>query len=174
MQRSNRIILIIVLALLAAIALLAFLNRGDAALKRSLQENREFILKVEGETIATVSLQEILDMQPAEFSTRLATSIISPREVTLRGVELRLIYERSGIDISHASLFAVRGLDGYYSPLKSAEVAQEEKVYVCIAMDGEILPDRNSGGWGPFLLVIRGELYAQRWCKYVEEIDART
>ena len=171
--RGNRGILITVCGLLAAVAVLAVLNRGDAALKRALEENREFLLKAEGETLVTVSLQDIVDMQPVEFSTRLATSISAPREVSLRGVELRLIYESLGIDVSEASLFAVRGLDSYFSPLTYAEVSAAEKVYICIAMDGEWLQDKSSGGWGPFLLVIKDELFAQRWCKYVEEIDAQ-
>jgi len=172
MWRVNKIILIIVGLLLVAILVLALLNRGDVALKHALLENREFLLKVEGETVATVSLQDIVDMQPVEFTTRLATSVSTPREVILHGVELRLLYESLNIDISQTTLFAVRGLDGYYSPLSSTEVAAADKVYICIAMDNEILQDKVSGGWGPFLLVIRGELFAQRWCKYVEEIDA--
>ena len=173
MRRGNRVILITVCGLLMAIAVLALLNHGDASLKSALQENREFLLKMEGEIVAAVSLQNIVDMQPVEFTTRLATSINAPREVSLSGVELRLIYETLGIDISGASLFAVRGLDSYFSPLSLAEVSAAEKVYICIAMDGEILQNKTSGGWGPFLLVIKGELFAQRWCKYVEEINAQ-
>jgi len=150
------------------------LNRSHIELARAQLEKREFILKAYGEPVAEVSLQDILDLNPVEFSTRLATSTAAPRDVSLRGVELRLLYESLGADISHASLFAVRGLDGYYSPLSSKEVGTADKVYVCIAMEGKLLSDKDNGGWGPFLLVIRGERFAQRWCKYVEEIDARS
>ncbi|MCL1816055.1 MAG: hypothetical protein FWG43_00450 [Clostridiales bacterium] len=173
MWRGNRVIFISIGILIAAIMVLTLLNRTDAVLFRALQENREFLLKLDGETVAIVSLRDIMDMQPVEFTTRLATSITKPREARLRGVELRLIYEALDIDVSAASLFAIRGLDNYFSPLTFMEVETADKVYICFSMDGEILQALKDGGWGPFLLVIRGELFAQRWCKYVEEIDAQ-
>jgi hypothetical protein len=173
MTRSNRLILIIICILTVLICVLAYLNRGDAALKRALQENRQFLLKVGGETAAVVSLQDILDLGPEKFTARLSTSVTAPRDAAFEGVELKVVYDRLGIDVSGASIFDVRGLDGYFSPLTAKEVASEQGVYICIAMDGEILKNKGDGGWGPFLLVIRGSVFAQRWCKYVEEIDAR-
>jgi hypothetical protein len=38
-------------------------------------------------------------------------------------------------------------------------------------MDGEILKTQSDGGYGPFMMVIRGSRFAQRWCKYVEAVD---
>ncbi|MCL1805706.1 MAG: hypothetical protein FWG28_06900 [Clostridiales bacterium] len=173
MKRDNRFILVAVCVLLALVAALAYLNRGDAALKRALQENRQFVLKAGGETAAVVGLQDIIDIGTEKFTTRLSTSVTLPRDAEFEGAELRTIYARMGVDISEAALFDVRGLDGYFSPLKAEEVAAEGVVYVCISMDGELLADKSAGGWGPYLLVIRGSTFAQRWCKYVEEIDAR-
>ena len=173
MSRANRVVLIAVCALIALIAVLAYLNAGDAELKRALQENRQFLLKVNGDTAAVVGLQDILDMKPEKFTTRLSSRTTLPRDADFEGVELRALYAHLGIDISGAALFDVRGLDGYFSPLSAEEVAAEGKIYLCIAMDGEILKEKSAGGWGPFLLVIRGSTFAQRWCKYVEEIDAR-
>ena len=173
MKRESRFILTVVCVLLALTAVLALLNRGDAALKRALQENRQFILKAGGETAAVVGLQDILDIGTEKFTTRLSTSVTSPRDAEFEGVELRAVYAWMGVDISEAALFDVRGLDGYFSPLKAEEVMAEGKVYICIGMDGELLTEKSAGGWGPFLLVIRGSVFAQRWCKYVEEIDAR-
>jgi hypothetical protein len=173
MSRANRAILIAVVALLAAIPPLAYLNRGDAALKRALQESRRFLLKVEGETAAVVGLQDLLDMEVGNFTTRLSTSASAPRDADFQGVELRLIYEHFGVDVSEAAVYDVRGLDGFHSPLAASEVAAERAIYICFAMDGDILPDSGNGGWGPFLMVVRDAPFAQRWCKYVEEIDAR-
>ena len=173
MKSETRIITAIISLLVIAVAVLIFLNRGDAALKQALQENRQFLLKVDGEVAAIVGLQDVLDLKPEEFTTRLSTSATLPRDTVLQGVELRRIYRHFDIDTSGAKLYAVRGLDGYFSPLRAEEVAAENKIYVCIAMDGAILTDKSSGGWGPFLLVIRGSAFAQRWCKYIEEIDAQ-
>ena len=44
---------------------------------------------------------------------------------------------------------------------------------ICIAMDGKALGSKSSGGFGPYLMVIRNELFSQRWCKYIEEVALR-
>ena len=174
MKKANKIVYLVMGLLLAAVAVLAFLNRGDPELRRALEENREFHIRVNGEHAATVSLQMLLDLGPQEFATPFATSITAPREATLQGVELRTLLESLDIDISGATHFVVSALDGHYSPLTSAEVRQEGLIYICFAMDGEMLRPQGEGGFGPFLMVIRGARFAQRWCKYVEAVDVRS
>jgi len=168
------VVYIVLGLLLVAVAVFALLNRGDRELKRALEEKREFIILVDGEPAAAVGLQTLLDLDPQEFTTSIATSIAAPRETTLRGVELRLLLEALGINISESVSVLISGLDGYYSPLTREEVGSEKLVYVCFSMDGEILKTQSEGGYGPFLMVIRGTRFAQRWCKYVEAIDVLT
>jgi len=143
-------------------------------MRRALEENREFQIRVDGEYAATASLQTLLDLNPVEFKTTLATSVSAPREVTLRGVELRALLTALDIDTANADHYVISGLDSYYSPLTRAEVEQDGLIYVCFAMDGEVLKPRSDGGDGPFLMVIRGSRFAQRWCKYVEAVDVVT
>ena len=150
---------------------LALFNRGDAELRRALEENLEFQVRVNGNTVATVGLQDLLDLQPQEFTTTMSTSAAGPRQVALRGVELRLLIEKLDVDTQDASHFVVSGLDGYRSPLTLDEVRQPEIVYICFSMDGGMLKTQSEGGYGPFMMVIRGAPYAQRWCKYVEAVD---
>ena len=170
-QKANKYVYLTLVLLLAAVAVLAFFNRGDAALRSALEENREFHIRVNGEYAATVNLQDLLDIGPQEFTTSMATSIMAPRDVTLRGVELRFLFEAAGIDITGASHFVVSGLDSYYSPLSPGEVNGDGVIYICYMMDGKMLEPQSKGGYGPFLMVIHGERFAQRWCKYVEAID---
>lgn len=171
MRKADKIVYIALGVLFAAVLLFAFLNRSGREIQRALEENREFLVRVDGEYAATVTLQMLLDLGPQEFKTSFSTSIAAPREVALQGVELRLLFEALGIDVSNADYFAVSGLDGYYSPLTPAEVHSAETIYICYSMDGEILKTMGEGGFGPFMLVIRGSLFAQRWCKYVEAVD---
>ena len=171
MKKANNIVYITLGLLLVIVAVLAFLNRGDAQLRRALEENREFHIRINGQYAATVSLQKLLDLGPQEFTTPFATSITASRDATLRGVELRLILEALEIDISHASHFVVSALDGFYSPLTREEVEQAELIYICFSMDGEMLKPQGEGGFGPFMMVVRGARFAQRWCRYVEAVD---
>ena len=152
----------------------ALLNVGDRELRRALEENRQFEIRINGENAAVVGLQELLDLQTQEFVTNMATSAGVSREVTLRGIELRLLLEAFGFDLAGASHLVVSGLDGYLSPLNPAEVLSTESIYICYAMDGEILKTQSEGGYGPFMMVIRGSRFAQRWCKYLEAVDIRT
>ena len=173
MIKRNRVILVTIGLLVAAIAVLAFINQGGADRRRTLQEDRQFLLKLDGEVAATAGLQDLMGLQPEEFTTRLAAGGAMPRDTVLQGVELRLIYEHFGIDMSGATVFIVRGLDGYASAVRPAEVMAEDTIYICIRMDGNLLEGKGAGGWGPFLMAVRGSRFAQRWCKYVEEVDAR-
>jgi len=168
---KNKYVYITLGALFAAVVVLALLNRGDADLRRALGENREFLILVNGEHAATVGLQALLDMDPQKFTTTMSTSLSAPREISLRGVELRLLLEANGVDFAEASHVTVTGLDSYYSPLSISEVDAEDTIYICFEMDGEALKPQNEGGYGPFLMVIRGSRFAQRWCKYVEAVD---
>ena len=170
-KKANKTVYLILGLLLVAVAALAFLNRGDAELRRALAENREFEIRIDGEYAATVGLQTLLDMDPQEFTTSLATSIAAPHNVTLRGVELRRLLEATGIETTKASHIVVSGIDGYYSPLSLPEVLQEGLIYICFSMDGDLLKSQNEGGYGPYLMVIKGSLFAQRWCKYIEAVD---
>ena len=171
MKRANKIVYLALLLLLAAVAVLAFLNRGDLELRRALEENREFHIRISGEYVATISLQTLIDIGVQEFTTPFATSIAASRETVLQGVELRLLLEVLDIDLSNASHIVVSGLDGFYSPLTLDEVKQEGLVYICFSMDGEIMKSQSEGGVGPFMMVIRGTRFAQRWCKYLEAVD---
>jgi len=171
MSKENKTVYIALGILLVAVIVLVFMNRRDPELRRALEENREFHIRVDGEFAAAVGLQALLDLNPEEFTTTFSTSVSAPRETVLKGVELRLLLESLGIDTSKAGRYIVSGLDAYYSPLTGAEVEKEDNVYICYSMDGEILKSQSEGGFGPFLMVIRGESFAQRWCKYVEAVD---
>ena len=171
MKKANKIVYIALGLLLVIVVILALLNKGDQELRRALEENREFIVRIDGADAAVVSLQDIIDLRPQEFTTTFGTSATPPRDTTLRGVELRILLELLDIDITGASRIMVTGLDSYYSPLTVSEAMQEGGVYICYSMDGEILKPQSEGGFGPFMMVMRGSRFAQRWCKYVEAVD---
>ena len=170
-KKANKLVYLTLGLLFAAVAVLALINRGDSELRRALAENRQFLIRIDGEYAATAGLQTLLDLDPEEFTTPLDTSITAPRDVVLRGVELRLLLEAMEIDMDGISHVVVSGLDGYYSPLSLPEVLQDDLIYICFSMEGELLKSQDEGGFGPFLMVTRGSRFAQRWCKYVEAVD---
>ena len=172
--KANRLVYLVLGLLLIAVAALALLNSGDRELQRALEEKREFLILTDGDYTATVNLHIILDLDPQRFTTSFATSITAQRETVMHGVELRLLLEALKVDTTRAVRYTVSGMDGYYSPLTREEVENEESVYICYSMDDKILEAQSEGGYGPFMMVIRGSHFAQRWCKYVEAVDVIT
>jgi DMSO/TMAO reductase YedYZ molybdopterin-dependent catalytic subunit len=146
-------------------------SQFDPEHRRLLEENRQFIIRMNGEIIATVGYQDLMDLQIEEFTTTMTTSISPPRQVKLVGVELRYVLEALEIDRSEAKRFVFLGHDGYISHVRPAEVDKPGVIYLCLSMDGKVLKNQQEGGFGPFLMVIRGAPFAQRWCKYVESIE---
>ena len=112
-MKVNRVVYLALGALFVAVAVLSFFNRGDVELRRALEENREFQIRVDGVTVATVGLQALLDLNPQEFTTTFTTSISAPRETILRGVELRSLLKAFDIDVSNAAYYVVSGLDSF-------------------------------------------------------------
>ena len=168
--KADKAVYITLVLLLAAVAVLAFFNSGDRELKRALEEKREFLVCLDGECVAIVDLQTVLDLDQQEFTTSFATSVAAQRDSVMRGVELRALLKALDIDLSLASRVTVSGLDGYYSPLTREEVEREGTVYICYSMDGKILAPQSKGGYGPFMMVIRNSRFAQRWCNYLGEV----
>lgn len=172
-KKADKKVYLLLGLMFVAVVIAVALNRGDPELRRALEENREFLIHMDGETIATVSLQDLLDLEPEVFTTTMSTSISKPRQVELEGVELRVVLEEQGIDTTDATGFIFAGYDRYYSPLTLKEVEKPGFIYVCLKMDGEVLKPQSEGGMGPFLMVTRDTPFAQRWCKYVESVEIR-
>ncbi len=158
--------------MLLTVAVTAFLNTGDRALKRQLETEQQFIVSW-GEEQVFVTMDDILALGPRDYAAVLDTSISDAKEVTVRGVELSALLDYVGAPWQDAAYFEINGLDEYYSPVLLSEVQEPDNVLICIAMDGKALGSKSSGGFGPYLMVIRNELFSQRWCKYIEEVAVR-
>ena len=172
LSRNNKLLLGIIAALLLLVVVTALLNTGDLELKRQLEMDQQFIVSWEGGRVF-VTMDDLLALQPQDFPAILDTSVSDAREVTVRGVELSRLLDSLGVPWQGAEYFEINGLDEYYSPVLLSEVQEPDNVLICIAMDGKALGSKSSGGFGPYLMVIRGELFSQRWCKYIEEVALR-
>lgn len=169
---KGKLVIIITMALLLAAAILAYLNAGNLDLKRDLEMKAEFLL-TEGNQHFRVTMGDILALDPVNFTAIMDTSTTDPTPVSFTGVELSKICAHYGLFISPRSVFQFKALDGYGSAVTGEEVLTSDNVYVCIAMNGEALKPKKEGGLGPYLMVIKGARFSQRWCKFIEEIVVR-
>ena len=171
-KKGNFAIMCSVVLLLAMVVLLAHLNAGDVALKKDLEMNAEFFLR-QDESKYRVTMSDVLELDPVEFTANLNTSTTDSTPVTFTGVELSKLCQHYRVLISPDSIIQVSALDGYASALTGGEVLAVDNVYICIKMNGKVLQPKKEGGFGPYLMVIKNVRFSQRWCKFVEEIAVR-
>lgn len=172
MEKHTGPILTTLFILVLAVAVLAHLNRGDLDLKKKLEMNAEFRL-LYGDSAYLVTMEDVLNLNPMEFGAIMRTSTTQATLVSFTGVELTKLLASYGIPVEAGSTVRVNALDGYASAFTAEEVLTPENVFLCIYMNGEALKPKKEGGFGPYLVVIRNVQFAQRWCKFVEEIVVR-
>ena len=172
MEKHTSLILTTLIILVFAVAVLAYLNTGDLDLKKKLEMNAEFQL-LYGDFAYLVTMEDVLDLNPIEFGAIMRTSTTQATPVSFTGVELTKLLARYGIPVEAGSTVQINALDGYASVFTAEEVLTPENVFLCIYMNGEVLKPKKAGGFGPYLVVIRNVQFAQRWCKFVEEIVVR-
>lgn len=168
-KRNNYILIVTIALLILLTAVLAYLNAGNLEVKRELQMNAEFLL-TQGANQYRITMQDILNLSPVDFTAVMNTSTTSPTPVELTGVELHKLLQSYNVELKDDSIVQVRALDGYASAVSSHEILTSGNIYVCIHMNGEVLKPKSEAGFGPYLMVIKNEQFSQRWCKFVEEI----
>ncbi len=171
-MKSNRWIYYTVFLLIILLALFAWLNRGNIEEKRELEETAQFNL-ICNQTKVSVSFSDLQALEPENFTTIMDTSTTEPTEVTMRGVELIRILHDKDISLSEEQTVEVRALDGYASVLTYSEIMESQNVYIVFEMNGEPLGVKADGGMGPYLMVIRSAKYAQRWVKFVQDVELK-
>ncbi len=168
----NKKILIIVVVLALVMAITAYLNRGDLALKRDMQENSIIALKVE-DTSVQMDLQKIRELQVEDFAASLKSNGQDPRQVTYTGVALKDVFVAAGLEITGKDMVIVKAVDGYTVALSVEEVLDDQNVYLVFQRDGKPLGKKEEGGSGPYQVVIRKDAFSQRWCKFVSEVGVQ-
>ena len=165
-------IYIVVLILAVAVGVTAWLNRGDLEEKQRSQEDAVLLL-VQGEDEIELKFADIQQLPQNEFDAVLRSSGKAPVDTTFKGVELSSILEANGMDLASINQVITAAVDGYTVALTGDEVRMTDNVYIVFERDGEDLGTRDSGGSGPYQLVIRQDEFGQRWNKYLMRIEVQ-
>lgn len=125
------------------------------------------------ENTAALSFEEITAIENHEFKATEDTSTSGPALRKYRGVFLKDVLNKAGIDdsvIESAKRVTVKGLDGYVIAMAAQEVLSDN-VYLAFEKNGKPLGNMKNGGSGPFQLIAVSDSFSQRWCKYVFEVN---
>lgn len=168
-SKSNRIIaaILIGLVLIAGITISVNFKRAKEQLK--ILERQEIVISADNKEAQRIDLADLLEIGPMEFKAKLKSStMIKSREHNYTGVAISDILEYAGIDLADMSRIIVESFDGYRVPLKIEEIMALENVFLVYKDNGEYLKSYNEpDGQGPYMIVVKGDTFSQRWAKYV-------
>jgi hypothetical protein len=174
MKKRNTIIIVSVSVVLALmVGLFAFLNAGNVGQKKVLQEEALILIISEGKTIGTISLDIFEKIGLVDFSANLDTSDSEPQQHIYAGVLLNDILKKFEINVLDYSSLIVKAVDGYTVAFTAAEILEEDNIYLAVEKDGKPLGTKNTGGSGPYQVIVKKDAFSQRWCKFVVEVELK-
>jgi len=174
-KTKNKKLLIIIIAIVAVLAIAlgvtAYLNMGNVAEKKALQEKSIIVITSGDKKLAEANRDYIISLGEKEFKANLKKSGKPPVEHSYTGVPMKNLFSKLEIDTANISTVVLKAIDGYSSALTLDEVMEDDNVYIVYRMDGKLLGNAENGGDGPYMALIRKDTYSQRWCKLLTEIN---
>ena len=170
---TNGRVMIIVAILVVVVGVFAYLNAGDAGDRLASQREAEIYIAVDGERVATVEFDTIEALGQHTFTETLRSSSAADRDHEYTGVMMRDLFEHLDLNLEGADQVITRAVDGYTVALTVEEVLEDGNVYIVYEVNGEPLAPKEEGGTGPYQVVIRQDQFAQRWNKFLMELELR-
>jgi len=141
-------------------------GEGDVNFTHDEVDGGEIAINAGG-TEFIVTMDDILDIGLEDFY-----AVVRDERVDYTGVSIVSIMEFLNLDATTATgevTFTAR--DGHGTTGTVDEVFDPTNGFVAISQDGELLGHWEAGGRGPFMVVFAHDLFAQRFVRYLTEID---
>jgi len=155
MNKNTKIIVGVVAVLVVAVAVFAFINRGNILSRMELQEDGAFLVTAHGET-TNVSMDTLAAIGHVDVTA-------SPRgeDRHFTGVSLSAIFSYLGIDYSGADSVVFTSEDGFTSAIDADEITGN--AFIVFEEDGEAI---ETG----FMVVMAEDPFPNRWARYLLEV----
>lgn len=175
MNKNSRLIAIVLAILVITTVIGAVLNQRYAAEKAALLEAAEIAVREDGREVSRLNMTVLGQLSAVKFTARLKSSLMqSPEEHTYTGIALADLFQAAGISLEGKSRVLVHSVDGYIVPLTVEEIKEFDNIYLVYKDNGDYLSSyTEANGQGPYMIVIRGDSFSQRWAKYVCELDVQ-
>jgi len=170
-KKNKWILLAVILVLAVSVAVLAVLNRDTVFSTLEGLKTGEVVVKVEGREAARFDLEYVKSLPKAEFDDHIKKTGESDKAARFGGVLLKDVLKNLNVDVEGCVNVAYKAVDGYTSAGTVEEVLQDDKVFVVYEKDGKPTGTRSEGGTGPLEIIIAGETFSLRNCKFLMEID---
>ena len=164
--------MIVAAALIVAVGVLAWLNRDSIAQKKAMQESGTFLISANGQEY-TVSMDDVLSLSPRLIKVNAKSSTTDYTNKEFAGVPLKVLFDHLGVDVSAAKSVNFTAADGYSSAIPISDALDEDNCFIVIKEDGNPLGTKESGGTGPYRIILAKDQFSQRWCKFLLEITVK-
>ena len=164
-KKSSAAVLAAIILLAGAAAVLGVINYSNMRERRELLRGYGGFLLTCAYYTRVVSPDDLLAIGYAAVS---AQARGETRNFT--GVPLAHIFAHFGMDLAGADAVIFSSHDGFTSAVSAADYAN---IFVVFEEDGQLLGSREEGGLGPYMIVIAGDPFPNRWARYLMEIAVR-
>lgn len=129
----------------------------------------EVKITVRGEEAARFNLETVKALPKVLIDEGLNTSK-GKEDVVFGGVLLKDVLKFINFDYTPYGQITYKAIDGYVSPGMITEL-DGDRVYLVYERNGVQNTDKTQGGTGPMEIVITGEEFSLRNCKFLHEIN---
>jgi len=174
MNRNTKIIAVVLVILILATGIAVLVNYSHSKERLAILERQEILLYEKGTEVCRITFSDLDEIGSTDFQADLKSStMMKPETHSYTGIPLSELFSHAGISLEDKSRVMVGSIDGYCVPLKIEEVTAMDNVFLVYKDNGEFLkPYNEPEGQGPYMIVVRGDRYSQRWGKYVTELNA--
>lgn len=170
MMKRAKILIILILFLTILLSVTIKINKNHIEKQKELLEKAQIILKYKG--LETVLSMDDIMLYNENFEAVLDTSTTDPSTHIYRGVELKDLLKNNNIDY-HGKVVLISAADGFSIVYSSSEIEIENNIYIAFMKDGKYLGNRESGGSGPYESIVVSDLFSNRRCKWITEIEVK-
>lgn len=158
-----------IIILLIASIILVVLNQNEIAKKNKDLGKEEVLITYNGKEVMRFDL-DIVKSLPKTITDEGLNTSHGREEVTFGGVLLKDVFNEIGFDLTNYKNISFKAKDGYTSPSSVDEVLDTDKVFLVYERNGEQTKPKEDGGTGPMEIIIAGEQFSLRNCKFLMEI----
>ena len=162
-KKGTWIVILSLIVLAAVIAVFAIINKPEDVAPGSL-------LVKAGGAERLLTMDEVKGLDAVEIYKDLPSGNHESDKGTFRGAAIREILAYCGVEA--AEKISVKASDGYVSAFDADEIFESDNILLAYSQDGKDLGTAETGGTGPFRMIVTADEFATRCTKNIVELTA--
>lgn len=168
-KKKRNIIVVSIFVLSIGLVILSLIVSKESK-DRQASQLYETLMIVTNEEEILFDLDYLKEYEATHFTALIDTNDNDTIEGTFTGVPLIYILNDKRISLEGAEGITFIAADVYMTRVSIDEVMDEDNIYIVYERNGQPSGTMKDGGTGPIEMIIKKDVFSQRWCKYLMEI----